>query len=195
MTVRAAPRGLNQRLARDVDAAFPALVERHVDGLYSGIRRFVPSQSDAEDLTQETLLRAYRALSGYDSARIESIQLRPWLWTIAINLCRSAARRRARRVTEVDLGAALHVDPAPDSTEGDAVDAVMQEQWSHRLATLSGPQRTAVVLRHVVDLPYAEISEVTGRPIGTVKADVHRGLDRLRQMIDAESGSIEKGQQ
>jgi RNA polymerase sigma-70 factor (ECF subfamily) len=59
--------------------------------------------------------------------------------------------------------------------------------WDRRLSLLSEPQRTAVVLRHVVGMGIGEIATVTGRPEGTVKADVHRGLARLRQTIEEET--------
>jgi RNA polymerase sigma-70 factor (ECF subfamily) len=184
---------LNNRLARDVDGAFPLLVQRHVDDLFSGIRRFVATQADAEDLTQETLLRAYRALKSYEPERIEEMQLRSWLWTIALNLCRSAARRRTRRVAEVGLGSAELTAASSDSTELDAVDNATADDWTRRLEQLSNAQRTAVVLRHVVDLPYAEIAAITGRPVGTTKADVHRGIERLRNALEAEAASDQEG--
>lgn len=183
MTTRAAPRRLNARLARDLDDAFPTLVEEFADGLYSGVRRLAPGRADAEDLVQETFLRAYRALGSYGPERIRSLKLSPWLWTIALNLCRSAARRRTRRVTEVALEAASGTATSPDDTAADAVTASMEAVWRRRLDALSTAQRTAVVLRHVVDLPYADIAEVTGRPIGTTKADVHRGIEQLRRLM------------
>ena len=183
MTTRAAPRRLNARLARDLDDAFPTLVEEFADGLYSGVRRLAPGRADAEDLVQETFLRAYRALGSYGPERIRSLKLSPWLWTIALNLCRSAARRRTRRVTEVALEAASGTATSPDDTAADAVTASMEAVWRSRLDALSTAQRTAVVLRHVVDLPYADIAEVTGRPIGTTKADVHRGIEQLRRLM------------
>jgi RNA polymerase sigma-70 factor (ECF subfamily) len=58
--------------------------------------------------------------------------------------------------------------------------------WETRLQKLSLPIRKAVVLRHVVGLDYPEISSVTGRPVGTVKADVHRGLQRLKTIMEDE---------
>ncbi len=183
MTTRAAPRRLNARLARDLDDAFPTLVEEFADGLYSGVRRLAPGRADAEDLVQETFLRAYRALGSYGPERIRSLKLSPWLWTIALNLCRSAARRRTRRVTEVALEAASGTATSPDDTAADAVTASMEAVWRRRLDALSTAQRTAVVLRHVVDLPYADIAEVTGRPVGTTKADVHRGIEQLRRLM------------
>jgi RNA polymerase sigma-70 factor (ECF subfamily) len=177
---------LPERLAADLDGAFPALVRAYVDGIYSGVRRLVPTAADAEDVTQETLVRAYRALAGYDPARIAELRVRAWLWTIALNLCRNAARRRSRRVAEVSLvegdGAA-----APDDVAADAIGTLTEVEWSRRLARLPAPLRTAVVLRHVADLPYAEIAAATDRPVGTVKADVHRALDRLRRMLEEEA--------
>ena len=190
MTVRTS-HDLRTRLATDLDAAFPSLVAAHIDGVYSGVRRLVPSQSDAEDLTQETFIRAYRALRSYQSERITELRLRPWLWTIAVNLARSEARRRSRRVTEVDLDAAHDTAPGPAATEPEALEAVTAIEWAERLATLSDAQRTAVVLRHVVDLPYAEIATITGRPVGTVKADVHRGVERLRKLITDQPARLE----
>ncbi len=187
MTTHSPRRSLADRLARDVDAAFPALVERHIDGIYSGVRRMTPSHSDAEDLTQETFLRAYRALTGYDADRIRQLHVRPWLWTIAINLCRSAARRRSRRVTEVALIGAEEQAAAVNETEPEAIAAAMADSWQRRLSSLPDAQRTAVVLRHVADLPYTEIAAITQRPLGTVKADVHRGVERLRAVLVAES--------
>ncbi len=186
MTTTTAPRDLIARLARDVDAAFPDLVAAHADDLFSGVRRLAPGRADAEDVVQETFVRAYRALLTYEPDRIRALRLRPWLWTIALNLCRSAARRRSRRVPEVKLEAATGTVAAPDDPAADAITATMEGVWRRRLATLSTAQRTAVVLRHVVDLPYADIAEVTGRPVGTTKADVHRGLERLRQVMAGE---------
>ena len=172
-------------LARDLDSSFPAFVLEYQNGIYSGIRRLVPAAADAEDLTQETFIRAYRALRGYPTERIQSLALSGWLWTIALNLCRNEARRRTRKPT----GAALQAVPEPASqadTAEDAIATLQQQEWHDRLGKLSLPMRTAVVLRHVVGLPYRDVAEATGRPVGTVKADVHRGIARLREMLDSD---------
>jgi RNA polymerase sigma factor (sigma-70 family) len=164
-------------LATDLDGTFPRVVETMGSQLFWGLRRICGDHQEAEDLTQETFIRAYRALGGYDSGRNQEMSLRPWLWTIALNLGRNHVRDRARRPTYVELTEAGADDPEP----------VDNAAWDRRLSTLSGPQRTAVVLRHVVGLSIAEISETTGRPEGTVKADVHRGLARLRDTIEGEA--------
>jgi RNA polymerase sigma-70 factor (ECF subfamily) len=174
---------LNDRLANDVDSAFPELVVAYQDRLYSGVRSFVGT-ADAEDVTQETFIRAHRALHKYDVARIRELQVSSWLWTIAINLCRNWARTRSRRPQTTQLSFD-HADPA--STERVAVDAAMLGSWRIRLDRLSEAQRTAVVLRHVVGLTYQEIAAATDRPVGTAKADVSRGLAALRRIIEEET--------
>jgi RNA polymerase sigma-70 factor (ECF subfamily) len=165
-----------ERLATDLDAAFPDLVREMQHPLYSGLRRL--HGSDAEDLAQETFIRAYRALSSYETQRVRELRLRGWIWTIALNLGRNALRDRARRPVpaEVDENAHAMVDP----------ELVDQAVWDRRLAHLSDAQRKVIVLRHVVGLSVAETAEALARPEGTVKADAHRGLEKLRTIMEAE---------
>jgi RNA polymerase sigma-70 factor (ECF subfamily) len=166
---------LCRRLAADLDTAFPDLVRALGDDVYSGLRRlFGPDV--AEDLTQETFIRAFGALRGYDRDRIRELRLRGWIWTIALNLGRNHARDRARRPLPVDGIEVGTGDPEP-------ADAAA---WDRRLGQLSNAQRKAVVLRHVVGLGYEEIAEATGRAEVTVRSDVHRGLARLRRIMEEE---------
>ncbi len=164
------------RLAADLEGAFPDLVEAMRDDLYSGLRRL--HGSEAEDLAQEALIRAFRALQDYEPDRIRSMQLRAWVWTIALNLGRNHARDSARRPTPVQL------EDRHGTEDPELVDTTT---WDRRLGLLSPVQRRAVVLRHVVGLSPSEIAVVTGRPEGTVKADVSRGLARLRSILEEET--------
>lgn len=168
---------LTAALARDLDGAFSTLVESAGPGLYWGLRRLCGDHQEAEDLTQETFIRAYRALGDFDRGRFEELRLSPWLWTIALNLGRNHLRNRSRRPTLVEM----HANPAVDDPEPTDLAA-----WDTRLSTLPVNQRRAVVLRHVVGLGIGEIADATGRPEGTVKADIHRGLDRLRRVMEQE---------
>ena len=171
---------MTTRLADDLDGTFPEVVRAFQDDLFSGMRRLAPDRMEAEDLTQETFIRAYRALDGYDRGRIRELQLRGWLWTIALNLSRNRARDRGRRPIPVPLEDGRHRGE-PDPEPFDAA------TWDRRLATLPIAQRRAVVLRHVVGLSYEEIAGATGRAVGTAKTDVHRGLARLRTILEEES--------
>jgi RNA polymerase sigma-70 factor (ECF subfamily) len=153
--------------------------------VYNGARRWLRDRQDAEDVTQEAFVRAYRALQGYSAERIAEIQLRPWLFTITLNLCRNHARTRSRRLQQAPLETWRD---APDAAEvdKDAVAALAVDEWRERLSHLPARQRDAVVLRHVVDLSYSEIGDVLGCPPGTARSDVSRGLRRLRTMLTTE---------
>lgn len=175
-TVATVTDDLAARLARDLDAAFEDFVSAYRTPVYSGLRRLHPTE--AEDLTQEAFIRAYRALSSYPPDRVRAIDLRPWLWTIALNLGRNHARDRARRPQPAELHD-RHPAPHEEPTDSRA--------WDQRLAGLPPRQRKAVVLRHVVGLSYEELSVALERPVGTVKNDVHRGLSRLRTIIEEEA--------
>ena len=168
------------RLAVDLEGSFEDLVGAHVDRLFTIALRILGDRSDAEEAAQDALVRAYRALGGYDDDRIRQLRLRPWLTTIVVNVCRN--RTRVRRVKTTELGFEPGTEPAVDPVaRRDA-----REAWAALLATLPPAQRIAIVLRHVDGLSYAEMAEALGRPEGTLKAQVHRGLATLRDAFDAE---------
>jgi RNA polymerase sigma-70 factor, ECF subfamily len=165
------------RLAADLDSSFEALVQAHVDRLFSIALRILNDRGDAEEAAQDALVRAYRALGGYDGDRIRELRLRPWLTTIVVNVCRN--RTRVRRVKTTELG----FDPGAEPAVDPVARRDSREAWASLLATLPQAQRVAIVLRHVDGLSYAEMAEALGRPQGTLKAQVHRGLAALRDAL------------
>jgi RNA polymerase sigma factor (sigma-70 family) len=174
---------LAESLARDLDASFEALVRAHADRCFSIALRVLGNPHDAEEVAQDALVRAYRALTGYPAQRIRDLHLRPWLATIVVNLCRNRTRRHALATTP--LGPLVEVGAEPVAARADepariADRAADRERLAALLATLPDRYRIPVVLRHVDDLSYAELSEVLGRPEGTLKAQVSRGLAMLR---------------
>jgi len=177
---------LPARLARDLDGSFEELVVVHQRLVYGLALRVVGDRGDAEEVAQDTFERAYHALAGYETERVAAMRLRPWLARIALNLARNRLRRRppAARALEDGDGQPLAV-AAPATAEPAAVAERHEEQerWAGLLATLPRGWREAVVLRHVEGLPYAEVAEVLGRPVGTVKTHVHRGVRRLREQL------------
>ena len=159
----------------DLDRGFTDLVRAHQPGIYAGAHRLTGSRAAAEEIAQETFLRAYKALDGYHDDRIEDLSLSPWLWTIALNLCRNRIRRsRPTSPLPATESGVVDVEPIDDAV------------WNRRLAVLSETQRTAVVLRYVLDLSVNDVAAITGRRIGTTKADISRGIARLRATIEAE---------
>ena len=175
---------LARDLAEDLDRAFAAYVRSTADGIFSGSLRMLGNLNDAEDVMQETYTRAYTALSDYSHERIRSLKVRGWTWTIAANLCRNRLRSRARKPT-TPLGD-LDIEASGRSTDASALSEI-ERPLRAALLDLPFPQRAAVVMRHVLDLTYEEVAAALGRPIGTVKADVHRGLGRLRKEYPQET--------
>ena len=162
--------------------AVDALYEEHRRFLWGLCYRMTGSAADAEDVVQDTFVRAYGAIAGYPPARVRDLRLRGWLTTILLNAGRN--RSRVRRVPTVELVFEPGSEPKVDAlTRRDE-----RETWGRLLAGLTPAQRTAVVLRHVDGLSYAEIAEAVGRPEGTVKAHVHRGLAALRSALVAAEG-------
>lgn len=170
---------IKTRLARDLDGAFPQLVAEYQRGIYSGVLRLTRNPEDAADLTQDTFVRAYRALQGYGPDRIAELRVEGWLWTIALNLCRNRARSRSRRPRLVSLD--LVEPPGDANTEEQAL--AFEGPLVEALALLTRTQRECVVLRHVVGLSYPAMSEALNRPEGTLKSEVHRGLRRLETIL------------
>jgi RNA polymerase sigma factor (sigma-70 family) len=174
---------LAERLARDLDGTFEAVVRAHVDRCHAIALRVLGNPHDAEEVAQDALVRAYRALGSWPPERIREVRLRPWLATIVVNQCRNRVRRRSPPTTPlaplVEAGREPPADPSGDPA-GLAARAAERDQLASLLAGLPERYRVPVVLRHVDDLTYAELAEVLGRPEGTLKAQVHRGLALLR---------------
>jgi RNA polymerase sigma-70 factor, ECF subfamily len=180
-------------LAGDLDRSFDALVLAHQDRLYTIALRMLRDPRDAEEAAQDAFVRAYRALASYDAARIRELQVRGWLTTIVLNLCRTRGVRRAARGVSpmsIDDDARPPIEPAASAAQAPTEVAerhAERERWAARLAELPPVYRAAVVLRHVDGLSYPEAAAALGRPEGTVKAQVHRGIGLLRTMLEADA--------
>jgi RNA polymerase sigma factor (sigma-70 family) len=180
---------LAHRLARDLDGTFEALVHAHADRCHAIARRLTGNSHDAEEVAQDALVRAYRALAGYDADRIRELRIRPWLATIVLNLCRNRARTKLPPTTPLAPLVEAGLEPAADATTTDparlALAGADRDRLAAGLAALPDRYRIPVVLRHVDDLSYAELAAVLNRPEGTLKAQVHRGLALLRTALAA----------
>jgi RNA polymerase sigma-70 factor, ECF subfamily len=175
---------LATRLAADPHAAFGDLVVAHQDLVYGVCLRVVRDPASAQDVAQDAFVNAYRALVRYPPARVAELRLRPWLARIALNLARNSLRTQ-RANADLD---ALDGTPAPASDEPLSLAQRREERslWARLLAGLPDRYRLAVALRHVDGLSYAELAQALGRPTGTVKSDVHRGVALLRAAWEAE---------
>jgi RNA polymerase sigma factor (sigma-70 family) len=180
---------LTHRIAIDLDASFEVVVREHQDRLYSLALRYVDSASDAEELAQDAFVRAYRALERYDAARIRELNLRAWLTTILLNACRNHVARPARRAAAHAVAVEDATFLAADRRHGPEAQVERQEtaqRWAGLVASLPPLYRAAVLLRHLDGMSYDEMSSVLGRPEGTLKAQVHRGVALLRAAFEAD---------
>jgi RNA polymerase sigma-70 factor (ECF subfamily) len=141
------------------------------------------NRHDAEEVAQDTFLRAYRALITYPPDRIRDLKQRAWLHQIALNVVRNRHRGAHPRLVELN-------GSEPDHGSGPEEDAMRRaeiDELGVRVAGLPPRYRDAVVLRHVQELSYEEVADALGQPVGTVKANVHRGLKLLRGDDDEHS--------
>lgn len=158
--------------------AFLTATMPHVHTVHAIARRHAHDPQAAEDVVQETYLRAFAA---FDSYRGESI--RSWLAAICLNVVREQARRRSARPVEI-LG---HHLPATAELDDPAFAAVAarceQREIARALEQLSPEQRVAIILVDIAALTHREAADALGCPRGTVLARVHRGRRRLAQLL------------
>jgi RNA polymerase sigma-70 factor, ECF subfamily len=158
------------------DRVFERLVRDHQDRIYALGLALTGNRHDAEDVAQDTFIRAYRALATYSPDRIRDLKQKAWLHRIAVNVVRNRVRGVRPRLVELN-------GSEPDTRDGPETDVIRKaeiDMLAERVACLPVRYREAVVLRHVQELSYAEVADALGQPVGTVKANVHRGLKLLR---------------
>jgi RNA polymerase sigma-70 factor (ECF subfamily) len=153
---------------------FEAEALPHLRSLYGTAFRMTRNAHDAEDLVQETFLRAYRAFDGFTPGS----NIRAWLYTILHRVRTDAFRRSRRSPRTVELADEGPAVPPPQ-------DALAQggEDLARALESLPDVFRDAVVLRDVEDFSYQEIARILDVPIGTVMSRIHRGRALLRTAL------------
>ncbi len=180
-------------LAADVDGNFEQLVLAYQDRLYTFALRLTGSPQDAEEIAQDAFVRAYQALVTYAAQRVRDLALRPWLYQITLNVFRNRRRRRPPQLVPLDeASAGMNLELEDDKVERpDAAleHAELRGRLGALVAALPERYQLSVVLRHVQGLEYAEIAALLRQPIGTVKANVHRGLRLLREGLDEQEGT------
>ncbi|HEY6607868.1 MAG TPA: RNA polymerase sigma factor [Candidatus Limnocylindria bacterium] len=158
--------------------AFGRIVERESAVVYRTCLRILGRPQDAEDVTQESFVAAYRAIGGY---RGEG-SMRGWLLRIAQ---RQAYRRLEQRRPTAELDSVGEARLADASADPTRVVAAIEARTEIRdaVAALPEPYREVVSLRFFGELSLFEVAEATGRPLGTVKTHLRRGLERLRPIV------------
>ncbi|HSL93582.1 MAG TPA: sigma-70 family RNA polymerase sigma factor [Bacillota bacterium] len=186
---------LIQRILDGDAFAFEELVERYQQKVFNIAFRMSGNQEDALDLSQESFLRAYRALHRFKGQSAFST----WLFRIVNNTCIDALRKRKRQpLVVMSTDAAIETEegeyqiefPAPESEtpEEQAMSKELREQVQLALSRLSEEHRLALVLRDIEGYTYEEIAEMLELNIGTVKSRINRARLAIREQI----GSMEQ---
>ena len=164
-------------------AAFNDLVECYQDQLYGLVARMVPDPDQAADVVQEAFFSAYRNLASFRGGIVRS-----WLSRIAVNAAMDLQRARKRRPVQPypELEDDSWQPPAGEDAdpERQVVTAERVTALNAALAAIGDDQRAAIVLFDVEGFDYAEIAEMTGVSLGTVKSRIHRGRLALRRGLE-----------
>lgn len=163
--------------------AFGELYEQFETMVYNLAFRMSGNRADAEDIAQETFIRAYRHLRKFKGKS----SLKTWMFRIALNCANTRLRRRGRRLAHRVDDSEPALERAADesrSPEERAVATDLSATVRVGLEQLPPHYREAVLLRDFEDMNYSEIAEVLGVRIGTVRSRIARGREQLRQLLE-----------
>ncbi len=171
-------------------AQFAELAMPYMDALYSAAMRLTRNPADAEDLVQETYLRAYRGFEGFR----DGTNLKAWLYRILTNTYINTYRAKKRRPDEVELDTAddfslfhkvggLEAARAGRSAETELLEALPDDAVKAAVEELPDQFRLPVLLADVEGFSYKEIAEIMDTPVGTVMSRLHRGRRQLQKRL------------
>jgi RNA polymerase sigma-70 factor (ECF subfamily) len=181
---------LIQRATQGEAAAWEPLMLAHQEPVFRFAYLFLGDPDDAEDVTQETFLRAWYNLKRFDPTR----PLKPWLLSIAANLARNRRRSAARYLAV--LTRSFRVDPPTGSTveEKSALGQEARQLWM-AVRRLNLDDQQVIYLRFFLELSTAEASQALDVAEGTVKSRLSRALVRLRAVIETDFPMLSEGQE
>lgn len=180
-------------LATDVRHHFKRVVETYQHRLYTFVYRLTLSHQDAEDIVQESFVRAYIALVTYPQSRIQTLKLQPWLYKIALNEFHHHRRSARLHVIPMDISddsSIFAIEDTADTRPDILIEN--QEQWQEletAVARLPERYRIPVMCYYFEHLGYQEIADLLDQPLGTIKSTIFRGVKLLRTMLNIHNHS------
>lgn len=172
----------------DLDARFERDALPLLDQLYGGALRMTRNPADAEDLVQETYVKAYQAFNSFS----EGTNLTAWLYRIMTNTYINSYRKKKRQPTQQSsedvtdhqlLATSSHESVGLESAEVEALKNLPNQRIAQAMNDLSEDYRMVVYYADVEGLAYKEIAEIMGTPLGTVMSRLHRGRKQLREAL------------
>ena len=160
--------------------AFDLIVERHRRAVYQLCYRFVANHEDANDLTQDVFVRAYRGLRNF---RGQS-SLGTWLYRIGVNVCLN--RVSARALPTEPIADRQFVDQGSDTGADRLLRQERQARVRAAIAQLPRKQRATLILRMYREMSHQEIADALGSSVGAVKANIFHALGNLRKLLGSE---------
>ncbi|HEV2853159.1 MAG TPA: sigma-70 family RNA polymerase sigma factor [Thermoanaerobaculia bacterium] len=163
--------------------AFEDTAQKYRRRVYSFARYFLSNREEAEDVTQEVLLRLWRHQDGVDEERLGA-----WLLRVTRNACYDLLRKRRSDATlapgaSLDEDEAREIESAEPDPQARAEAADFRRRLLEALSELGEPYKSIVILREVQGLPHREIGEALGMPEVTVRVHLHRGRKKLRERL------------
>lgn len=161
---------------------FEELTMPHLDALYSAALRMAKNENDAEDLIQDTYLKAFRFFHRFE----EGTHIKAWLFKILTNtfINRYRKQQRDREVLEDwDWDQIAPPEPGFDASEKSILDRFVSKQITEALEQIPADFRVVVILADLQDFSYKEIAEIVECPIGTVMSRLYRGRRMLRKLL------------
>ncbi|GCE11246.1 RNA polymerase sigma factor [Tengunoibacter tsumagoiensis] len=178
-------------LATDLDENFSLLVAEYGPQLYAFALRMTMCVSDAEDIVQIALERAYLALQDYPEQRIHTLKLRPWLYKITLNVARNYISRSKLQALSLDLSLEEGVLDIEDESASPYKQPEIAVEYAERrreleilVGALAPCYREAINLCFFGELSYQETALKLNKSVGTVKFYVHRGIALLRSKVE-----------
>lgn len=173
---------LARRIAAGDSAAFGTVVERYGERIFALVMRIAASRTDAEEIVQDTFVKAYTALSRFDGRS----SLGTWLCSIACNTAVSAMRRRRPAPAFDERRAAAVTDEEADALFGSGVDDKLTAALNSAITMLGPDERALVTLFYYDDRPMSECASILGCTESAAKVRLHRIRKKLYAMIKSE---------
>ena len=168
---------------RDDRRLFEWYVMRHLDAAYNLARWYLHNEHDAEDVVQDSMIKAYQAFSSF-----QGVDGKPWLFRIVRNGCFRHLERQGRHRAASLEDETLIVETVGDITDPEAqlIRSVSNEQVRNAVNDLPPIYREIIVLREFEELSYSEIAEIVSIPVGTVMSRLARARAHLAKSLRAE---------